>query len=79
MRTGKYFPILLCLFVAGAVAACAAEPEQAGLSRRQDFYVDLTPLEPEVFEGDVDRLIDGFCAYLDAFHGTPSLFLVRKP
>ena len=52
-----------------------AQPKDTRLAGRQHLDVHLGALQAELFEGDVDGLIDGFCAYLYAFHGRPSLCL----
>ena len=55
MRTVKYFPILLCLFVAGAVAARAADPEQAVRQTVQRYYEACFAAQWKTAEQYVDR------------------------
>src|SRR3989304_4865883 len=56
----------------------AADAEEAGLAGGEYLYVDLLALKTQLLEGDVDRLIDAFCAYLYAFHGQTSLLVVQR-
>ncbi|MBI4443054.1 MAG: DUF1573 domain-containing protein [Acidobacteria bacterium] len=55
MRSGKYFSILLCLFVGGAVAARAADPEQAVRQTVQRYYEACMAAQWKTAEKYVDR------------------------